>query len=158
MGFLLKKNIFLSRLVQPLKFFLSQLKHYRGVCIAIGMVSVLCLMSTESWATAVTTLSGLRTNIDNTFSFAMGILIDLGTISGFVLFFLGIFSVYTSHTKQAAGGKPMSHGLVMIACGAVLIGMPYFFKITSKAVSGADVHQIGSDTGISNFINSSGGK
>ena len=120
----------------------------------LTLVAVLACSISVAMAdtTPVTSLSGLQANLDNTFSFGLKMLVDVATVSGLALFFLGVFSVYTSHTKQASGGKPMSHGLVMVACGAVLLGLPYFFKIASTAVIGGS-HQIGSSAGLTAFIN-----
>lgn len=158
MCFLFTKLPCFNWLAQPFQRTLALVKqfivHHRGTLLITGVIAALCLVTTEGWAAdgGVTTLTGLRSNVDKTFGFAMELLIDLGTISGFALFFLGIFSVYTSHTKQAAGGKPMSHGLVMLACGAVLIGMPYFFKIATKTVTGADPHKLGQSSEISSML------
>ena len=91
--------------------------------------------------TKVTTLSGLSGNINTILIFGSKVLTNTSTIAGLALFFLGIFNLYTSHTKQASGGKPMSHGLVMLGCGALLIGLPYVFELAGNSVIGT--HKVG---------------
>lgn len=142
----------LKSLLLSLKSLLSGISIKKSLFLTL-VTTLVCSISVAMAAdtTPVTTLTGLQANLDNTFSFGLQILVDVATVSGLGLFFLGVFSIYTSHTKQSSGGKPMSHGLVMVACGAVLIGLPYFFKIASTAVIGGS-HQIGSTAGLSSFI------
>ena len=61
---------------------------------------------------------------------------NVGAVSGFGLFFVGIYAVYNSHTKGQNGGKPISHGLMMIGAGACLIGLPYIYQSVGSTVFG----------------------
>lgn len=88
-------------------------------------------------AANVTNLTALSGNLDTALRFGSKALTNTATVAGLGLFFLGIFNLYTSHTKQASGGKPMSHGLVMLACGALLIGLPYVFQLVGNSVVGS---------------------
>jgi hypothetical protein len=109
--------------------------------VAAAALPVICTGSAFADATPVATLSGLSTNVNSILVFGSKILTNVSTVAGLALFFLGIFNLYTSHTKQSSGGKPMSHGLVMLGCGALLIGLPYVFQLAGNSVIGT--HKVG---------------
>lgn len=91
----------------------------------------------------VTSMTAMNTQINSVFQLGARTLTNVGAISGLGLFFTGIFNVYTSHTKQQSGGKPLSHGLMMIGAGACLIGLPYMYGAVGKTVYGSSYGKIG---------------
>ena len=100
------------------------------------MATVLGVGDAFATATKVTTVSSLGKNVNTLLKFAAKMLTSTSTVAGLALFFLGIFNLYTSHTKQASGGKPMSHGLVMLACGAALVALPELFTLMGGSILG----------------------
>jgi hypothetical protein len=87
-------------------------------------------------AASVTSLSGMNQSMNHVFQLGAATMTNVGAVSGFGLFFVGIFTLYNSHVKGSNGGKPMSHGLMMIGAGACLIGLPYMYQSVGTTVFG----------------------
>lgn len=84
-------------------------------------------------AGSVSTIGGLRGNTAHTLSVFVGIVSSVAVIGGLALIYSGIVNLYKSHTKQGAGGKSGMHGVTLLLCGALFIGLPYTYSIVSSS-------------------------
>ena len=73
----------------------------------------------------------------------MRIVSSVSVVAGLALLYGGINSLYGSHVKKGAGGKSATHGLTLLLCGALFIGLPYTFDIVSSAIWGGVTSKIG---------------
>ena len=91
----------------------------------------------------VSTISGMRDNTSGFFHSVVRLVANIGIVAGLFLIFSGLMSLYGSHVKKGAGGKPPSHGVTLLGCGGILIGLPMAFLIAAHTLWGHSTTTIG---------------
>jgi hypothetical protein len=95
----------------------------------------------------VNNTADFRNNSALLMQFIVRVASSIAVVGGLGLLFSGILSLYGSHVKKGAGGKPAAHGLTLLGCGAMLIGLPYLFVITANTFWGQSTTKVGENDG-----------
>jgi hypothetical protein len=115
-------------------------------CISIVLLIAFAFLGSafaDSHPVIVTNTADFRNNTSLFMQFIVRIASSIAVLGGLGLLFSGLLSLYGSHVKKGAGGKPAAHGLTLLGCGAILIGLPYLFVITANTFWGQSTTKVG---------------